>query len=302
MMKTVFFCLALASLPHLLSAQDASSIEQPLLAKAELRFAPEPPAPQDAEIPSDRVYQFNWKVDAPVTAVGALWSAYAFTKIYDKPSSSLAEIEALDKNDINGFDRWAAGMDDDNIDKSSDYLFYGVMPLPVVLFADKHIRKDAAKIGMLYLETFAITGALYTGSTYFTNRYRPETYNENKPAWDKLGGGYKNSFFAGHVAVVGTATFFTAKVFADYHPESKLKWVFYGAAAAATGTMVYMRHKAGKHFPSDLVVGTAVGVLSGILVPHFHKVNRGEDRAWRLSPSVDPYGGGYGLGFTYKFK
>ena len=49
-----------------------------------------------------------------------------------------------------------------------------------------------------------------------------------------LGGGAKNSFFAGHVALVATSTFFTAKVFADYHPDSKLRHLLYGVAIAST--------------------------------------------------------------------
>src|ERR671920_1326353 len=88
---------------------------------------------------------------------------------------------------------------------------------------------------------------------------------------DRTEGNARNAFFAGHAALVGTATFFTAKVFADYHPDSKLKWVFFGAAAVATGTTGYLRHRGGRHFPSDILVGTAVGTLSGILIPHFHK-------------------------------
>ncbi|HRO44159.1 MAG TPA: hypothetical protein PL009_15100 [Flavipsychrobacter sp.] len=208
----------------------------------EIQFAP---SPQDAsEIGKERIYKFNWKVDAPVTAVGALWSGYAFSKIYSKDPIADSIVAKLTKEDVNGFDRWGAGMNDDHIDDVSDYLFYGVMPLPALLFIDKKIRRDAPKIGFLYLESFAITGMLYTGATYFVDRYRPETYDNSIPVADRTGGGHKNSFFAGHVAVVATSTFFMAKVYNDYHPESKFKYVMWGGAVAATGAMVYMRHAA----------------------------------------------------------
>ena len=81
------------------------------------------------------------------------------------------------KEDINGFDRWGAGIYSEKAATTSDLLFYGSMPLPLILLADKHIRKDAAKIGFLYLEAMSITGLLYTGSTYLTDRYRPLAYN-----------------------------------------------------------------------------------------------------------------------------
>jgi len=251
----------------------------------------------------EQIYKLNWAVDAPITAVGSIWSGYAFTKIYGKDPIPEEKIAALDKNDINGFDRWAAGKRDEKVEDMSDYLFYGSMPLPALLFIDKKIRKDAAKVGFLYWESFAITGMLYTGSTYFTNRYRPETYDNSLSISERTNGNYKNSFFAGHVAVVANATFFMAKVYHDYHPESNFRYVLWGTAAVATGTMVYMRHVAGKHFPSDLIVGTAVGTLSGILVPHFHKLRKGKDQTWSIGPSINPYdASGAGLSFTYRFK
>ncbi|RYZ21993.1 MAG: phosphatase PAP2 family protein, partial [Sphingobacteriales bacterium] len=238
-------------------------------------------------------------VDGPVTGVGAAWSLYAFTRIYNKDTSTLAEIAALNKDDINGFDRWAAGMYDPDAAKTSDYLFYGSMPLPILLLIDKNIRKDAPAVGFLYLESMAITGLLYTGSTFLTNRYRPESYTTELPMAEKVDGGYRNSFFAGHVALVATSTFFCAKVYSDYHPDSKLKYALWGGAIAATGATAYLRHKAGKHFPTDIIVGTAVGTLSGILVPHLHKRKPGSEQAWMLSPTI---GNGYGLAFTYNIR
>jgi membrane-associated phospholipid phosphatase len=246
------------------------------------------------------VYKLKPAVDIPVTAIGAGWSMYAFTKIYSKDPSTVEEIESLRKEDINGFDRWAADVYSEKAANSSDYFFYGAMPLPLVLLADKHIRKDAAKIGLLYLEAMSVTGLLYTGATYTTDRYRPLAYNPEVPMSERTGGGAKNSFFAGHVALVGTASFFTAKVFSDYHPDSKLKYLFYGAAIVSTGGTAYLRHMGGKHFPSDIILGTAVGTLSGILVPHFHKNKLFKDPNLSLMPFTT--GQSHGLVMNYRFK
>jgi hypothetical protein len=252
------------------------------------------------------VYQLNPKVDIPVTAVGAGWSLYAFTKIYSKDPSTDEQMARLKKENVPSFDRWAAGMHSENADAASNILFYGSMPAPLLLLLDKEIRQDAPKVGFLYLESMAVTGLLYTGSTYFTNRFRPEAYRTDVPQSELRSGNLRNAFFAGHVALVATSTFFIAKVYGDYHPDSRLKWPLYGAAIAATGTTIYLRHKAGKHFPSDLLIGTAVGTLSGILVPHLHKTNRGQYRAWNVTPTIgNPYSlgdSGYGLSFTYTFK
>jgi membrane-associated phospholipid phosphatase len=253
----------------------------------------------DRSIP---VYKLKPAIDIPITVIAAGWSSYAFGKIYSKDPIPLDVVNNLNKNDINGFDRWGAGLNNKKAAEVSDVFFYGSIPLPLVLIFDKHIRKDAAKVGFLYLQAMSVTGLLYTGSTYLTNRYRPATYDTTIPAEERNSGNNKNSFFAGHVALVGTATFFTAKVFSDYHPGSPLNYVFYGAAIASTGATAYLRHRGGKHFPSDILVGLTVGTLSGILVPHLHK-NKTEIPSLSIQPYVDRnLGLSQGIKLAYRIK
>jgi len=247
-----------------------------------------------------KMYSFRPVVDIPVITVGCAWSAFAFPKIYSKEPSTEEEILNLDKSNIPSFDRWAAGKTNEAADKNSDYLLYGSIPVPFALLLDKDIRHDAGRVGLMYLEAFAITGLIYSGSVYFVDRYRPATYNTSIPPADRTTGNNKDAFIAGHPATVATATFFTAKVYSDYHPESNFKYVLYGVAIAATGTTVYMRHIAGKHFPSDLFAGVAVGTLSGILVPHFHKNREVKNRNLGFMPFSN--GTIHGIAMTYKFK
>ena len=88
-----------------------------------------------------------------------------------------------------------------------------------------------------------------------------------------------------------------AKVYSDYHPESKMRWVFFGLAGLATGTTGYLRYKAGEHFVSDVIIGTMVGTLSGVLIPHWHKNKKANDRL-----SLVPfYGREKGLSLVYRF-
>src|SRR5688500_970429 len=124
---------------------------------------------------------------------------------------------------------------------------------------DKEIRKDGLKIALLYLESMSVTGLLYTSAVYFADRYRPYAYNPNVPMSERTRGGAKNSFFAGHVALVGTSTFFIAKILNDYHPDWKAKWLPFTLAGAATATTGYLRYRGGQHFLSDILLGTAVG-------------------------------------------
>lgn len=245
----------------------------------------------------EEIYKIKPAIDIPLTLGTAGLSILGFSKIYSKDPSTEFEIMKLRKEEVNGFDRWAIDVYHPDAEKPSDAIFYGAMPLPLILMLDKGIRKDAAKIGLLYIEAMGITGVFYTGSNYFVNRYRPHAYNPNVPMEIRREGGSTNSFIGGHPALVATSTFFTAKVFSDYNPDSKLKPLFWGGAILATGATAYWRHRAGKHFPSDLIVGTSIGALSGILVPHFHKNRLFKNQKISLLPFS---GMSHGLVLNYK--
>ncbi|HEV8273698.1 MAG TPA: phosphatase PAP2 family protein [Chitinophagaceae bacterium] len=247
-----------------------------------------------------QIYKLKPAVDIPVFAVGAGWSAYAFTKIYSKEHSTEETILSLDKNDINWFDRWAVRPYNKSIDKASYYPFYASTLLPFLFLTGKETSKDFFKLSFLFLESMSITGFLYTGSVYLTNRYRPYAYSSESTMEQRTRGGAKNSFYAGHVALVATSTFFMAKVYNDYHPESKAKWVFYSLAGAATGSVAYMRYRAGQHFPSDILLGITQGTLTGILVPHFHKNKLIKDPNLSLMPYSD--GESNGINIVYRFR
>ncbi len=245
------------------------------------------------------VYQLKPAIDIPITAAGTAWSLYAFTKIYSKDPSSAEQISSLKKTDVNGFDRWGIRPYNKKADDLSYIPFNGSMPMPLFFLLDNKMRKDFFKLSFLYLEAMSITGLLYTGSTYFTNRYRPYAYHEDTEFNYRTRGGAKNSFYGGHVALVATSTFFFARVYADYHPDSKIKWLFYSIAGAATASTAYMRYYGGLHFPSDLLLGIAQGTLTGILVPKLHKSKLLKDQNLSLVPQI---GRTKGVALIYTFK
>jgi membrane-associated phospholipid phosphatase len=255
------------------------------------------PSPLDRD--KKRVYKLKPAIDVPFTVVGSAWTLYAFSNIYDRDPSTIEKIESLRTSSIPRFDRWAADIYSEKAADASDVFFYGSMPLPLLLMLDKKIRKDAGKIAFLYLEAMAVTGVIYSGSSYLTSRYRPYAYNPEAPMVQRTRGGAKNSFFAGHVALVGTSTFFMAKIFSDYHPDSKIKWLPYTIASVATGAAAYLRHRGGRHFPSDILIGTALGPLVGILIPNFHKNKLFESTGLKIMPFTGEVNG---LSLVYDFQ
>ncbi|HYK55529.1 MAG TPA: hypothetical protein VEV15_03555, partial [Flavisolibacter sp.] len=191
------------------------------------------------------VYIIKKGIDIPLTVAGVAWSLYGFTKIYNKDTSTTAQILALNKNNVSRFNRSAIDHYSQKAFDMSNVLFYGAMPLPLVLMVDPKIRQDAFKVLFLYIEAMGITGIFYTSAAYIHDKYRPYAYNPQAPLDRRKRGGAKNSFYAGHVALVGTSVFYVAQTYAAYHPHSKVKWLFYTMASAATAATGYLRYKAG---------------------------------------------------------
>jgi len=244
------------------------------------------------------IYKLKPGIDIPITALTTATTLFGFSKIYNKERLTVDEVESLDPRNVNRFDRSATRHYDDKAESVANILFYGSQPLPIIFLLDKKTRKDFPKLALLYLEAMGATGVPYVTAVYFGDRYRPYTYNPSTPIDFKLRGGSRNSFYAGHPALVATSTFFIATVFSDYHPESHFKWLFYTLAGAATAGTAIGRYLGGRHFPSDLIIGVTMGTASGLIIPRIH---RNKDLAKRKTAIMPFFGQSNGLTLVRKF-
>jgi membrane-associated phospholipid phosphatase len=243
------------------------------------------------------IYTIKPKVDIPLIAAGAAWDVYGFSQISKKDGLTEAEVLAKDKNKINWFDRWAVHPYSHSIDQLSYIPFYVAVPLPLAVFGiDKKMRKDFWKLTCLYGESMILTGVLYTSAVHYVRRSRPLVYESSSPMETRRSSNSQNSFFAGHVALVGTSMFFIAQAYADYHPESRYKWAFYTGAGVVTGLTAWWRNKAGEHFPSDIALGSVVGVASGLLTPMLHRTRIIRNKKLSILPFTS---NGKGLALLY---
>ena len=117
---------------------------------------------------------------------------------------------------------------------------------------------------------------------------------------ERTGPGTMLSYYSGHTSHTAAFTFFFAKVINDYHPEMSTGikiglWSFAAVVPAVTG---YLRFEAGKHYPTDIMTGYALGALTGWLVPHLHKK---ELKVKNLSMTPLFHEGATGLSLLYKF-
>lgn len=223
--------------------------------------------------------------------------------IQEKDALTEAELNALSREDIWKVDRWAAGNYSEKANKDSYIPMFGSFALPVVLMLSDNERSHAGQISVLFVESMATTGALFTITAALVEKSRPLVYNRSIPVEERIDSDEQRSFFAGHTAATAAASFFAAKVYNDFHPDSKWKPVVWGVAAAIPATVGYLRIRAGKHFLTDNLIGYAVGAASGILIPEIHKK---ENKNLQIYPAMGFNHRGMninsqGIGISYQF-
>ena len=245
---------------------------------------------QKKSFANNRIYQMNYKLEKPVTLGLFVITPLTLYVFKNKTPLSNSQIANLNKNDIWKIDRRAVEQQysaeyHKDIRTRSDWIRNMSVFLPSLLYFDKNIRKDLLNVVFLYLETQAINSGLYAfGGVAFVNRIRPYVYyaEENDIP---VGPGAQDSFFSGHVSTTATASFFLAKVYIDYHPDIKhKKWLLYAGAVIPPTFVGYYRYKALRHFPSDILIGTIIGAVTGILVPSLHKIKFGNKQNLSLTP------------------
>ncbi|MDX5418160.1 MAG: phosphatase PAP2 family protein [Hymenobacteraceae bacterium] len=216
-------------------------------------------------------YKVDWLRDGAITAGGIGATVIGSTIILNKERLTEADLANLNEDDVNRFDRFLAGKYSKRAEQDSDYPFYGSFVSPLLLLLDPDVRQNAPQVYLLYGQAMSIAGGLYALTAGLTNRKRPSVYAEDAPLDVRLHKYATNSFYAGHTAATASATFFVAKVFHDFNPDSPARYIIWAAAAAVPATVGYLRMRAGKHFLTDNIIGYAIGTGIGILVPELHK-------------------------------
>ncbi|MEP6512431.1 MAG: phosphatase PAP2 family protein [Parafilimonas sp.] len=229
---------------------------------------------------SQSPYKTSFKVDGPVIAAGIGLSVLGLSLIQNKDDLTDAQLQTKTRSKVPFFDHSNAGQYSEQADNDSYIPFYVSFGVPVVMMiANKNERQKVGQILVLYTETMAITSTLFTLCDGLVNRSRPFVYSSTEdwhvseaPDDKRKSKNSQRSFYAGHTAASAAATFFAAKVFQDFNPDSKAKLYVWIIAAAIPASVGYLRYKAGDHFLSDNLLGYVIGGATGILVPQLHKI------------------------------
>jgi membrane-associated phospholipid phosphatase len=226
----------------------------------------------DAQSGFQSPYSLSYKLDLPIglTGIGLNFAYFMMDK--KSPALTSSEISLLDRNNINFIDRSASFNWSRPAAKASDFVMFGAIAAPALLYLDKNVRKDWAKVGVIWAETMALNTGITNLTKVLVKRTRPYVYNPNAPMDLKLKNDARYSFFSGHTSVTSSMCFMTAKIYSDYNPNSKALPYIWTGAAIIPATAAFLRWRAGKHYFTDVLTGYIVGAAVGILVPHLHKI------------------------------
>jgi membrane-associated phospholipid phosphatase len=212
---------------------------------------------------------------------GALAAGAAFTLAVTKaldarmPALTPADLGRLQASAVPRVDRSATRRWSPAADAWSDVLMWGALCAPLALTASASGRKDPETLLALHAETVVWTIALTQITKSLVQRTRPFAYNPATeiPAGEWLRKSARRSFPSGHAANAFAGAVALAGIYARLHPgDSARAWVWGGSLTVAS-TVGLLRYLSGRHFPTDIVAGAALGAAVGYAVPRLHETS-----------------------------
>ncbi len=211
-------------------------------------------------------------LDATLLGAGGLTFGLGFHLLKKVEPMTEEEIKKLDPLLVNPVDRPTTQNWNLKAHKISDITLQTSFFSQFALAFDKHSRDEAGTIGVMMAEVALLNNGITNIIKGTAKRRRPFTYNPMAPMEKKMEKNGRYSFFSGHASNSASYAFLTAKVFTDNNPGSKWNPYVWTAAVSLPAVTSFLRVKAGKHFPTDVIVGYAVGATIGFLVPELHKL------------------------------
>lgn len=252
---------------------------------------------------SESPYEWKWKRDGYWLGGAIAGNVVGLSIIKNKEPFTVAEINMKMNNvdDINFLDRWVAGNNSESASNLSDIPFAASFAAPFALLFDDDINDHTGQFLGMYFESLATSSALFTITAGVTRRARPYVYSPTRSMESKQRVTATRSFYSGHVAATATATFFAAKVYQDFNPDSPAIPYVYAGAAILPAAVGYLRMEAGQHFLTDVLLGYGIGAAVGYFTPVLHKK---ENSSLSVAPTINQniFGENYqALSLRYNF-
>jgi membrane-associated phospholipid phosphatase len=216
-------------------------------------------------------YELDPRIDVPMILVPGVLAVGWVLHDQLEPAHCAPLCNETDKSNINAFDRPAAGNYDTNWRRVSDVGVATVLVGGTVAVLAEEGFADGLNDLVVVVESVLWTNGLAVVGNLAARRPRPYLYSEEAPVEERQDPTSGLSFISGHA---GLAAAMTTSVFSTLRrrdPEGTLQWVVLGTGTAATGLVGVSRVLAGDHFPTDVLLGAALGGSMGFLIPALHE-------------------------------
>lgn len=208
------------------------------------------------------------------------------------------QINLLDANDVNRFDRFTTNNFSLTIVKRSDWTMLSTIGLglastfivPALHKTTSSYVNQVGTLGVMWFETNLVNYAITEIVKTSFKRNRPFLYGGAAPDDLMFGKDARKSFFSGHASFTAANSFFAASLVTSYQKGNKWNPVIWGAAALPPLLVSFQRVRAGKHFPTDVITGYIIGAVCGILIPKLHEVSIPRQGDIKLGASISPDG------------
>lgn len=210
-------------------------------------------------------------IDAVLLGIGGSLATTGI--ILDRRVSPLTEedLSLLEFRRFLPLDEYSTRQFSTTADLLSDKAILAAFASPFFLLFNKRTRTNAGTVGLIAFEGALINSSLINLTKVLVRRPRPFVFNDTAPLEMKQMRKARYSFFSGHAATAAYFSMVTAKLYNDFYPDSNARPYVWAGAALVPVLTSYGRMKAGRHYFSDVLVGTLVGTGIALLVPTLHR-------------------------------
>ena len=224
-------------------------------------------------LPAQGLRPYNPSNATNAVLLGLGGSLTTTSVLLDRRVTPLTEdqIGVLEINRIPGIDMFSTRHLSLQADEATDKLLLASFASPFFLLLDRPGRENFNDAALIVFQGAMINSGLINLTKVLVRRPRPYNYNADAPLDTKLKKSSRYSFFSGHSATTAYFAITTAKLYNDLYPNSNMRPYVWLGAALLPAAVSYGRMRAGRHFFTDVLVGTAVGTIIALVVPSLHR-------------------------------
>lgn len=199
-----------------------------------------------------------------------------------------------------GYDLDAFGPDDvvranfsDSAAQLSDKLLVASVMLPLAVQASQGFDTSMGNASLILAEASSLNLFLNSSVKLLVRRPRPYTHSKDSRIVDfadRQGSDAYRSFYSGHTSSAFAAATTGSILYSMRTDEPWARHTVWGLEFLLAGVTAQLRVRAGRHYRTDIWVGSLAGIAVGALVPALHELELDRIQASELAVAGGSFG------------